>query len=199
MLRLPSPVVVGGAGSLGGAGGGGRRVRLGEHHALAGLARVDPQHRADRERDVVVAPAKRARNARSSRCRGSAAGRGALTLSTILPSLTYWRGTSTPRRRIDDDVRRLAVVHHPVVHGAQQVRALRDLTRCIRSCRYQGASPARRRDRLARNAGREKIGSRTSRWAAPAAAGRSRSAAGATGSARWSRPPSKTRRTGSTA
>src|SRR5262249_53212608 len=87
---------------------------------------------------------------------------------------------------IDDDVGGLAAVHDPLIHGPQQVRPPRTIR--------QPSSPAPRRTGSRENRGARRGGSRSAAAPAPRAAARSRSAAGATGSARWSRPPAKTRR-----
>jgi hypothetical protein len=50
--------------------------------------------------------------------------------------------------RVDDDVRSLAVIHHPAVHGADQIRAL-GIARTIIHARRISRSVS---DRLARNA-----------------------------------------------
>jgi hypothetical protein len=55
--------------------------------------------------------------------------------------------------RVDDDVRRFAVVHHPGMHRANQVRTLRIARSIIHAWRISRSFS----ERLARNVGREKI------------------------------------------
>ncbi len=106
-------------------GGGWRGVVVAEDHALPRLARVDAEHRGDRnhqllrhsaearfERDHVVAEHQRT-------CRVRTHVQNDLAVLHVCH-----RNANAVALCVDDEMRREVVVHHPLVHRPQQVRAL---------------------------------------------------------------------------
>src|SRR6266446_3129029 len=128
------------------------QVLLGEHHSLAGLARVNAKHRAHRKSDVVDHAGEARVELHLLVAEAQALG-GALAQVehdlAVLDVGTRHLGPLPPR--IDDDVWGVAALADPLMHGAQQVGALgQHLARGAHS-----RISCSRSDRPSRNAGRE--------------------------------------------
>ena len=106
------------------------RVVVAEDHALPGFARIDAEHRVDRNLELPRHPPKRVSKVDRLVAELERAGRRVRHVQHDLAVLhVLLRNLDAVAACVDDEMRREAVVDHPLVHRPEQIRALLGLRR----------------------------------------------------------------------